>query len=145
MPFVYFSLVSCKKSHLIVSSSPFHRHSLFCCWQRRFGVFDDFDIETERSETVVATDHRAHGVLHPTVEEVTFALCQRLHERPHGLPRRRAQSFRTFAVNGDPLLSLPDVACVFNGVLILRYQVGIDRLANSCDANFIHVSKWHCM
>ena len=28
---------------------------------------------------------------------------------------------------------------MLNGVLILRYQVGIDRLANSCDANFVHV------
>lgn len=30
---------------------------------------------------------------------------------------------------------------VLDGVLVLRNQVGIDRLANSCDANFIHVSK----
>ena len=28
---------------------------------------------------------------------------------------------------------------MLNGVLILRYQVGIDRLTNSCDANFVHV------
>ena len=98
-----------------------------------------FDIETERSEAVVATDHRAHGILHPAVEEVTFALCERFHKRPHGLPRRKTQTFRPFAVDGDPLLSLPDVASVLNGVLVLRYQVRIDRLANSCDANFIHV------
>ena len=25
------------------------------------------------------------------------------------------------------------------------FSVGIDHLTNSFDANFIHVSKWHCM
>jgi hypothetical protein len=28
---------------------------------------------------------------------------------------------------------------VLNGVLVLRDQVGIDRLTNSCDSNFVHV------
>ena len=106
-----------------------------------FGIwfFDGFDIETERSEAVVATDHGAHGILHPAVEEVAFALCQRFHKGLHGLPCRGAQTFRTFAVNGYPLLSLPDVTGVLNGVFVLRCQVGIDRLANGCDANLVHV------
>ena len=109
----------------------------FVCGRHLF--INYFDVETERSEAVVATDHCAHGILHPTVEEVTFALRQRLYEWPHGVPSGRTQSFRTFAVDGDPLLSLPNVASVLNGVLVLINQVLIDRLANSCDANFVHV------
>ena len=109
----------------------------FVCGRHLF--INYFDIETEWPETVVTTDHGAHGILHPTVEEVTFALRQRLYKRPHGVPRRRAQTFRTFAVDGDPLLSLPDIASVLNGVLVLRHQIGIDCLANGCDANFVHV------
>ncbi len=34
---------------------------------------------------------------------------------------------------------------MLNGVLVLCYQVGIDRLANSYDANFILAAKGHCM
>ena len=97
------------------------------------------NIEAEGPEAVVAADHRTHGILHPAVEEVSFALRQRLYEWPHGVPSGRTQSFRTFAVDGDPLLSLPNVASVLNGVLVLRNQVGIDRLANGCDAYFAHV------
>ena len=111
----------------------------FVCGRHLF--INYFDIETEWSEAVVATDHRTHGIFHPAVEEVAFALCQRLHEWSHGLPCRRAQTIWTFAVDRDPLLSLPDVASVLNRVLVLRDQVGIDRLANSCDSNYVHVSN----
>ena len=36
-------------------------------------------------------------------------------------------------------MPLPDVASMLNGVLVLRNQVMIDRLSDSCDANFVHI------
>ena len=33
-------------------------------------------IEAERPEAIVAADHRAHGILHPSIIEVSFASGQ---------------------------------------------------------------------
>ena len=96
------------------------------------------NIEAERTEAVVATNHGTHGILHPTVVKVSFTSGQRLYERLHGAPRRRAHTCRTRAVNGNPLLPLPDIASVLDGVLELGHQVWIDRLSNSCYSNFVH-------
>ena len=97
-----------------------------------------FNIEAEWSETVIAADHCAHGVLHPAIIEVPFTSCQRFHELPHGIPCSRTHPFRTFAILGNPLLSLFDIACVLDGILILFHQVWIDRLAYGSDSYFVH-------
>ena len=46
-------------------------------------IVDCFNVEAERTETVVATDHRAHRVFHPAIEEIAFASGQWLHELTH--------------------------------------------------------------
>jgi hypothetical protein len=33
---------------------------------------NDFDVETERPEAVVTTDHGTHGILHPAIVEIAF-------------------------------------------------------------------------
>ena len=103
-----------------------------------FLFVNDLNIETERTETVIAADHRTHGVLHPTIVEVPLAFGQRFHKFPHGLPCSRTHPLWLPAVNGDPLLPFPDIASVLNGILILGHQVRIDRLANGCDSYFAH-------
>jgi hypothetical protein len=46
--------VFCKKSHL------------------RIQLFNHLNIETERTEAVVAADHRAQGIFHPAIIKVPF-------------------------------------------------------------------------
>ena len=100
---------------------------------------DDFDVEAEGTEAVVAADHRTHGVLHPAIVEVAFASGERFHKLLHGVPRRRTHAFRAFAVDGNPLLALDDIAGVLNRILVFRHEVGIDRLADGGDSYFVHV------
>ena len=101
-------------------------------------LHDNFDIEAERAETVVAADHRAHGVLHPAVIEIASAFGQGLHELLHRRPGGRTHPFGALSVDGNPLLALSYVAGVFDGVLVLLHQVCIDGLPNGCDSNFVH-------
>ena len=61
------------------------------------GCFDHFEIETKGAETIVTTDHGAHGILHPAIVEVAFASGERFHKLLHGVPRRRTHAFRAFA------------------------------------------------
>ena len=98
-----------------------------------------FEIEAEGAEAVVATDHGAHGILHPAVVKVTFASGQRLNELTHGGPSRGTQALRTGSVDGYPLLAHADIAGMLDGVLILRHQVGIDGLADGGDSYFVHL------
>ena len=118
---------------------------VFTNLQRKLTKINHLDIETERAEAVVAADHRAHRVLHPSVVEVALASGQRLHELTHGRPCRRTHPFRLLAVYGDPLLALPDVASVLNRVLVFRHQVLIDRLANSRDSYFVMQILAYCI
>ena len=97
-----------------------------------------FEIEADRAETIVATNHSTHWILHPAIEEVAFATCQRLHEGTHDIPSRRTQSLWTLTVNGNPLLAKTDIASVLNRVLILRHEVFIDGLAHSSNADGEH-------
>ena len=98
--------------------------------------FQQGNVKAERTEPVVAADHCAHGVLHPAVVEVAFTSGERLHKRSHRLPRRGAQSLRTFSIDGDPLLALPDITGVFDRILVFCHQIRIDRLANGCNLDF---------
>ena len=45
-----------------------------------FLIIDCLNIETERTETVVATNHCTHRILHPTIVEIALSLGQRLNE-----------------------------------------------------------------
>lgn len=36
-------------------------------------------------------------------------------------------------------LTLPDIASMLNGILILRHKVRIDRLTDGCDSYLIHI------
>ena len=104
---------------------------------RRY-IFDDFEIETERTEAVVATDHSTHGIAHPAIVEVAFSLCERLRKRTNSLPCRRAETIGALGVGGYPLLPLPDVTGMFDGILVLSHQIVIDSLTNGSNANFVH-------
>ena len=95
------------------------------------------NVKTHRPETIIATDHRTHGVLHPPIVEVAFATRKRLHERTHRLPCRGTQPFRTTTINGNPLLSFAHSASMLNGVFESLHQVGVNRLPHSRDAHFV--------
>ena len=105
-----------------------------------FIVRHHLNIKAERTETVVATDHGTHGILHPSVIEIAFTFRQRLDKRFHRLPGRRTHPFRTLSADGNPLLPHPDIARMLYRVLISRHQVGIDSLADGCDAYLVHNS-----
>ena len=101
-------------------------------------VVNHFNVETERTKTVIAANHCTHRVLHPSVEEVAFALGQRLHKRPHGFPCRWTHSFRALTVDRNPLHTSADITGMLNGILVLFHQVGIDRLTNGGDTYLVH-------
>ena len=109
-----------------------------------FLFVNDLNIEAEWPESVITTDHRTHGVLHPTVKEIAFTLSQWLNKLLHRFPGRWTHTFRALPIYGNPLLALPDIASVLNGILIFFHQVVINRLANSCDADFIHLFEVTC-
>ena len=44
---------------------------------------NNFQIETHRSESVIARNHRAHRILHPAVEEVALPCGQVFYKFPH--------------------------------------------------------------
>ena len=50
------------------------------------GFFYGLEVETKWSKSVIAADHGAHGILHPVVIEVAFALCQLFDEVLHACP-----------------------------------------------------------
>ena len=37
---------------------------------------NDLNVETERTEAVIAADHGTHGVFHPAIVEITFSFGQ---------------------------------------------------------------------
>ena len=69
-------------------------------------LFHHFDVEAERTEAVIAANHRAHGILHPAIvvncgpvggraligKEVPLSSGQRFYELTHGFPCRRAHA-----------------------------------------------------
>ena len=99
---------------------------------------DGFYIKGERSEAIVATNHGAHRILHPSVVEVATALRQGFDELAHRQPCRGAQAFRAFPVDGCPRLSLLDVAGMLEGVLVFGDEVGVGRLA---EGRYLHFLK----
>ena len=102
-------------------------------------LFNHFQVEAERTEAVIATDHGTHGVLHPAIIEVAFAPGQGLYELPHGGPGRWAHALGTLAVQGYPLLAFPYITGVLDWVFVLGHQVVIDALPDGGDADFVHV------
>ena len=100
-------------------------------------LFYGFKVKTERTETVITTNHRTLGILHPTIVKVRFATCQCLNELTHGRPRRQTHPFRTLTIHGNPLLSLPYITSVLNGILLFLHQIRIDRLTDSC-YSYVH-------
>ena len=116
-------------------------------------LFDNhLQIEADRTEAVVTTDHRTHGILHPTVvifngsvrgnfsfsEKVALTTCKRLYERTNGVPCRRTEAIWTLAVNRNPLLPYPHIARMLDGILVFRHQVLIFRLSHRCYSNLVH-------
>ena len=97
-------------------------------------------VETERTEAVITTDHGTHRILHPAIVEVPLTFGQRLYKLPHGAPGRGTHAFGALTIFRDPLLTLPDIASVLNGILILCHEVRIDRLTYGCNSDFIHTA-----
>ena len=94
---------------------------------------DDLNIETEWAETVIATNHCAHRVFHPSIIEIAFSSGQRLNELPHGIPSRRTHPVGTFAIDGNPLLAFFYITGMLNGILVLGHQVRVNRLHEQDD------------
>ena len=100
--------------------------------------FDDFDVEADRAEAVVAGDHGAHGVFHPAVKEVAFAGSEVLDEVFHGVPGRWAHAVGALAVYGYPALAFMHVAGVLDGVLEAGHEVGILGFTDGGYFDFVH-------
>ena len=66
------------------------------------GRFDHFEIETKGAETIVTTDHGAHGILHPAVIKIAFAFGEGFDKFMHRRPCGWTHSFGAFAVNRNP-------------------------------------------
>ncbi len=60
------------------------------------GTLNHFYIKAEWSKSVVATDHGAHGILHPAVVKIAFAFGEGFNEFTHRRPCRRAHPFGAF-------------------------------------------------
>ncbi len=54
------------------------------------------------------------------------------------MPGRGAHSFGALAILRDPLMPLPHVTSMLDGVLIPCHQVWIDRLSYGCNSHFVH-------
>ena len=103
-------------------------------------MFYCFQVKANWSKTIITANHGTHGVLHPPIEKVPLATSQRLHELTHRVPCRRTHALRLLPIDGNPLLSLPDIAGMLYRVLVFRHQVLIDGLAQGCDSYLFH----HC-
>ena len=104
-------------------------------------ISNDLDIETERTKTVIATDHGTHRVFHPTVIKIPFSFGQRLHEPAHGTPCGRAHPLGTFTIDGNPLLARLDIAGVLDGVLVSGHQILINSLPYCCYPYSVHTNQ----
>lgn len=87
-----------------------------------------FNVEADRSETVVAAQHGTEGIFHPSVKEVAFAACQRLDKLPDAFPGFRTEAFGALSAYAKPRLSLAHLAGVGNGVFVLRHEVSVLHL-----------------
>lgn len=99
-----------------------------------------FEQETDGSEAVVATDHCAVGVLHPTIVKVAPTLGQLPDKPTHTIPSAVAHRFRLLGIVGNPLLPYLYVAGVKNRIFIKLLQIFIVRFANGCNSYIVHNS-----
>ena len=97
-----------------------------------------FDVETDRAEAVVAADHGAVRILHPSVVEVSAALGQVPDKILHCLPGLRAETVRAFAVNADPRLALTNITTVLYRVLVFCHKVSVLCLADGGNLYSFH-------
>ena len=74
--------------------------------------------EAHGAEAVVAADHGGMGIFHPAVVEVAAAGGELLHKPPHRLPRTVAESIGFLSAHRDPVVALPHLARVLDGVLV---------------------------
>ena len=103
---------------------------------------NDLNIETEWTETVIATNHGTHRVFHPSIVKIAHSFGQRLDELPHGIPCRRTHPIGTFSIDGNPLLALLYVAGMLNGIFVSGHQVRVNRLPYCCNPYLIH-TNWN--
>ena len=102
------------------------------------GSADEFQVEADRSEPVVAGYHRRHGILHPPVEEVALTPREWLHERTYRIPCALAESLRTLPVVGYEFHPDLHVARVLDGILVQFHEVAVDGYALDCDPHVGH-------
>ena len=100
--------------------------------------FNNFKIETDGTETVVARDHGASGILHPAVEEIAASAGKLFDEFPHAPPRAIAEAFGLEPVPGNENLPLAHVTSVLNRVFIKRGKILIAGLSHNGNLH-IHI------
>ena len=84
-------------------------------------------IETHRTEPVVARDHGAVRILHPSVKEIPAAAGELESERLDHAPRGFAEAVGTLPILRDVNLAELHIACVLDRVLVPLRQVRIFR------------------
>ena len=102
-------------------------------------LIDSLDIEGDGTEAVVAANHGAHRVFHPTAIEIALTIGEGDDEGLHRLPRGGAETIGALTVDRDPYLLWQDVAGMFNLVLVLLDEVEIDTAADYSYANIFHI------
>ena len=98
-------------------------------------------IKTHGSESVVAGDHGAQGVAHPSVEEVAAAGGEVFHERAHRFPGGVAEALRLAGIFRNPAAADGDVAGVLDGVFVDGHEVGVFRPADCGYLDFFHFDR----
>lgn len=98
-------------------------------------------IKTHGSESVVAGDHGAQGVAHPSVEEVAAAGGEVFHERAHGFPGGVAEALRLAGIFRNPAAADGDAAGVLDGVFVDGHEVGVFRPADCGYLDFFHFDR----
>ena len=105
--------------------------------------FNTLDKETHRTEPVIAANHGAIGILHPSVKKIALAPCQCLHKLTHRLPRLIAHPFGFLPLPAHPSHPLLQVASMLYNVFIHRLQILVVRFPNSCYLHIFHAANLH--
>ncbi len=90
-----------------------------------FDLFYNLNKKADGTKAVVAGQHRRFFVFHPTVKEISTAVCQFENKRIDALPRTVAKPIGLFCVFAEKDLPLAQIASVLYRIFVFFYKVGV--------------------
>lgn len=103
-----------------------------------------FDQKADRTETVVARDHRGSRIFHPSVIKTAAAARQSENERGERIPRALTKALRLVPTFGEKDLSFAHIAGMLDRIFVFRDQVVISRDSDDRYLAAFHVSARGC-